>query len=200
MDERLLQGKNIIFDIGNVLLRFRPERVCEGIPKEMRADVYRAMFEPLEGSCRWAAFDVGRRPNEEIAADIARAAGHPGAGAHILNTLNNFPETLEEMPLASCIPALQEMGKKVYALTNYPEPSFTLTAERFPFLTRLDGYVVSAREKVAKPDTAIFRLILEKYALRPEETLFVDDSAANIEAARKMGLITWHYQGWQEMK
>ena len=60
--------------------------------------------------------------------------------------------------------------------------------------------MVSSREKMMKPDEAIFRLILEKYALNPEKTLFIDDSAQNVQAARNVGLNTWHYTGWKDYK
>ena len=200
MDERLQKAENIIFDIGNVLLRFYPERVFEQMPESMRNDLYRAMFEPVNGRTKWSEFDLGQRPNEEIARDVAIASGHAEATEAILQALAYFPDTMQVLPLAGEMEGLKKMGKRLYALTNYPEPSLTITMKKFPFFSLLDGYVVSSREKMMKPDEAIFRLILEKYALNPEKTLFIDDSAQNVQAARNVGLNTWHYTGWKDYK
>lgn len=198
MDKRLAKARNIIFDIGNVLLRFYPERMCERMPEGIRNDVYRAMFEPVNGRTKWSEFDLGKRPNEEIARDVAIASGHPDAAEYVLQALEYFPETMHALPLAGEMEGLKKLGKHLYALTNYPEPSLTITMEKFPFFSLLDGYVVSSRVKMMKPDDAIFRLILEKYALNPEETLFIDDSAQNVQAARRAGMEGWHYTGWMD--
>ena len=88
------------------------------------------------------------------------------------------------------------MGKRLYALSNYPEPSFSLTAARFPFLTEcLDGAVISSREKLVKPDPEIFRLLCRRYSLIPEKCLFIDDLKGNTEAAAAEGFRVWHYAG-----
>ena len=87
----------------------------------------------------------------------------------------------------------QRTGKKVCGLTNYCEPSFSYTMERFENLKLLDGVVVSHREKVTKPDPAIFALLIERYGVHPENALFIDDSLPNVLAAETIGFQTWHY-------
>ena len=82
MDERLAQASCIVFDVGNVLLTFEPDRVMELIPEDCREGVRQAMFGP---EWRWAAFDLGAETNVEIAQSIAGAAGIPegtALGAH----------------------------------------------------------------------------------------------------------------------
>ena len=195
MDERLLQAQVIVFDIGNVLLRFQPEKACLLLPEEIRADVQHAMFDSDGGLSRWAEFDLGIIPNEEIAKDIALSSGHPGCEGQVLSMLEEFPKTMEIMPLAHLIGDLKKMGKRIYALTNYPEPSITRTVERFPFFWEMDGMVVSAREKMAKPDPRFFRLLLDRYHINPRDALFIDDRPENVHAAEELGIKGWLYTG-----
>ena len=190
MDERLTQASCIVFDVGNVLLTFQPEKVMELIPAEHRDALRQAMFGP---DWRWGAFDLGAETNEEIARSIAHTANVPNGEDMVLYSLYHFPETMRPLPLYHLIPELKRMGKKVYGLTNYCEPSFTYTTERFKNLTLLDGVVVSNREKKAKPDPAIFALLTERYGVIPEKTLFIDDSLPNVLAAERLGFHTWHY-------
>lgn len=193
MDERFLIAQNIVFDIGGVLLSFCPEKVCTLLPEDIRQDVYNAMFRQEWGQSRWAQFDLGKKSNMEIASDIAAATAHPGCEKHILQLLETFPQTMSPLPLSHLIAELKAMGKRVFALTNYPEPSLTRTVERFAFFRHMDGMVVSSREKVMKPDERIYRILLDRYHLNAEDTLFIDDRLENIRAAEKLGIQGWHY-------
>ncbi len=192
MDERLMRADCIVFDVGNVLLSFEPEKVLELIPAEHRNAVRRAMFGP---DWRWGAFDLGAETNEDIARSIAEKAGIPGGEEFVLYSLYHFPETMRPLPLYRLIPELKRMGKKLCGLTNYGEPSFTYTMERFENLRLLDGVVVSHREKLTKPDPAIFALLTERFGLAPAQSLFIDDSEANAQSASALGFHTWHYAG-----
>ena len=191
MDERLLKAENIVFDVGNVLLSFQGEKVGRLLKKEIRDKLVPVMFGERH---LWGEFDKGRESNEDIARRIAREGGEPGAVEDVLHTLYHFPEIMTPLPLYHMLDELRGLGKRLYALTNYPEPSFTFTCERFPSLVdKMDGAVVSAREKVVKPDPAIFRLLMERYRLIPERSLFIDDTPANVEAAAQLGFQTWLY-------
>ena len=91
------------------------------------------------------------------------------------------------------------MGKRLLALTNYGEPAFSSACSAYPNLGLLEGAVVSSREKVCKPDPAIFSVLIERYRLIPGETLFIDDSLANAQAAAALGFRAWHYAGEDRM-
>lgn len=192
MDERLLQAEAVVFDVGNVLLHFDPEKACSLLAEDIRAPLQDAMFGP---GYPWGAFDMGRESNETIAKRIAANAGLPHHWEAVIYILHHFHETMHALPMAGLIPSLKAMGKRLYALTNYPEPSFTLTCNAFPFFARLDGCIVSAREKLGKPDDEIFQLLIQRYQLNPEKSLFIDDLESNILAARQAGFNTWHYAG-----
>ena len=192
MDARLLESDSIVFDVGNVLLTFDPAKVASLLPEEHRQALSQAMFGP---DWRWSAFDLGVEGNEAIAQSMADAAGVPGGKDMVLHALYTFYRTMKPLPLYHMIPALKSMGKRLFALTNYCEPSFSFTYDAFPNLHLLDGAVVSAREKICKPDPAFFGVLTERYGLIPEKTLFIDDSLANVQSAQRIGFRTWHYAG-----
>lgn len=191
MDERLLAAEAIVFDVGNVLLRFDPERVSALLPADVRGPLAQSMFGPAH---LWSGFDGGLESNESIARRIARDAGIPDAWPQVIHVLHHFHETMTPLPLAGRLAELRAMGKRLFALTNYPEPSFSLACAAFPFLTEeMEGAVVSARERLVKPDPAIFRLLARRYSLTPEKTLFIDDTEKNVISAAEWGFRVWHY-------
>ena len=180
MDERLAQAETVVFDVGNVLLSFEPEKVALLLPPEQRAALTAVLFGPAH---RWSEFDLGTRSNEETAASIAAEA------------LEHFPETMAPLPLYRAIPELKAQGKRIYLLTNYAEPSFRLTREAFPLLKEAEGEVVSSREKVCKPDPEIYRRLLARYPIDPRRALYVDDQEANVRAGQAALFRVWHYTG-----
>ena len=192
MDERLRRAGTIVFDVGKVLLTFEEEHVAGLLPAAHRAALGEAMFGEVH---RWSEFDLGVKPNEQIAGEIARAAGVPDGAEPVLEALVRFPETMLPLPLYGRIGELKAMGKKLYALTNYAEPSFSLTRERFPALKALDGAVVSSREKLCKPDRELYRRLIARFGIDPAEALFIDDREENVRAAASLGFRVWHYAG-----
>ena len=81
---------------------------------------------------------------------------------------------------------------RLFGLTNWSAETFPIAFEKFPFFQIFEGIVVSGEEKIIKPDKAIFEFLLNRYQIKAEETLFIDDSSENILAARKMGFNTIH--------
>lgn len=193
MDQRLVKAETVVFDVGNVLLSFEKEKVCALLPDRYRQPLAELLFGPR---LMWAPFDAGRESNEALAQRVEDASGLPGAREEVLRLFRLFPETMHPLPLAELLPGLRAMGKRLYALTNYCEPSFSITCRRFPFLEKeLDGAVVSAREKLVKPDPAFFRVLMDRYGVDPGKSLFIDDVQANVDAAAALGFAVWHYAG-----
>jgi len=81
---------------------------------------------------------------------------------------------------------------KLYGLTNWSAETFPIVFKRYAFFTLFDGIVISGEEKLIKPDKKIFELMLERYHLEAENSLFIDDNAKNIQAAKEMGFATIH--------
>ena len=72
---------------------------------------------------------------------------------------------------------------RVYGLTNWSAETLPFAMERYDFFNDLEGIVVSGTEKLLKPDVQIYQLLLDRFQINAEESLFIDDNAANIEAA-----------------
>lgn len=190
MDKRLENAETIVFDVGNVLLSFEPEKVIGLLPKDIQSPMFRAMFDERR---LWGKFDLGAESNESISREIAAYAGMPEKWEWPMYLLSHFHETMRPLPMYHMLPILRGMGKRLLALTNYPEPSYTLVSQAFPELQQMDGVLVSAREKLAKPDPAIYRLLARRFSLNPAETLYIDDAEQNAAAAKSVGFRAWHY-------
>ncbi|WP_296498738.1 HAD-IA family hydrolase, partial [uncultured Actinomyces sp.] len=97
--------------------------------------------------------------------------------------------------MASLLDELLKEGVVLYGLTNFDAAPFARPRLLVPQLEHFSGIVVSGREHLAKPDAAVFDLLLSRYRLQASSTLFVDDSAVNIEAADRLGMRTHHFTG-----
>jgi 2-haloacid dehalogenase len=182
----------VLFDLGNVLIRWdRRNLYTSLIHDEAELD----WFLDNVVTMAWnAQLDAGR-PFDEAVAELQ--AEHPEHAELIAAFRDRWIETLGD-PLHETVEllhALQGNGVATYALTNWSAETFPLARDRFPFLDTFGGIVVSGAIALAKPDPAIFRHTLEAFGLEPATTLFVDDSAANIAAARELGFAVEHFTG-----
>ncbi|WP_207536475.1 HAD family hydrolase [Desertivirga arenae] len=96
---------------------------------------------------------------------------------------------------------LKDSGKyKIYALTNWSHETFPIAQEKFEFLNWFDGVVVSGTEKMRKPQPEFYQLLLDRYDVKPEEAVFIDDNFRNIEAGRKLGIDSIHFTNPEELE
>ena len=174
-----------VFDVGNVLIRWDPFRVYrEMIPDETKRNWF------LQNVCTSAwnlEQDRGRSWEEGVALLVA---SHPEWEAQIRAYDERWHEAVPGL-IEDSVAVLEDLkarGDKVYAITNFSREKWAECLIRFPFLQSFDGVVVSAHERVIKPDPAIFRILFERYALTPQDCIFIDDSAKNIETARALGM------------
>ena len=192
MDARLIDHDTIVFDIGGVLLSFSPERIArELLPEDTRDRVFSAMYGE---DWQWGRFDLGADPNEVIAEEIAARAGGGPIREQILSVLDRFHLCMDPLPLTKELEELKRQGKKMYLLTNYPQPSLSNAMRRFDFFRLFDGCVCSSEEKCVKPGEEIFRVLIDRYGIEPEKTLFIDDNAPNTAQAARLGFDTWTYR------
>jgi 2-haloacid dehalogenase len=137
--------------------------------------------------------DCGRPWKDGIAIAVQQ---HPSHEAHI----RAYHERWEEMipgaieGTVEILAQLRALNVRLLALTNFSQETFPIAQRRFPFLSWFEGIVVSGHERLVKPDPAIFKLLIERYQLRPESTVFIDDSLRNVEASRAQGLHGIHFK------
>lgn len=183
---------NVIFDIGNVLIRWHPERLYR---KMLPHDEAIAAFLDETGLiARNIEIDRGEPFTAAIDDLVAR---HP----HHAVLLRAFDERWEEMlggaieESVSMLAEVRRRGVPNYAITNFSREKFEIARDLFPFLNDFDDTVVSAHVGLVKPDPAIFRVLLDRHGLDPTRTIFIDDSAANCATARSLGLVVHHFEG-----
>ena len=177
--------RNLIFDIGNVLTDFRWKEFLQdkGFDEEMIARIAAASVQnPL-----WCEFDRGTWTEEELMQAFVKEAPLLEKELHLAYDDIHGMVT----PREYAIPWLQELKSKgygVYYLSNFSKKAEVECSECLNFLPYMDGGILSYQEKLIKPDPAIYTLLLERYGLVAEESVFLDDTLANVEAARKLGI------------
>ena len=145
----------------------------------------------------WNEFDRSRIPAEELIEMCC--ALEPEYAPQIRLYFDHIGEICREYPdSADWIRAFQAAGYRVYLLSNYAELSFTRATPPFTFLPLADGRVISYEVQEIKPEPAIYQILLQRYGLRSEESVFIDDNEANIRTAQKLGFHTVHYRSRQQ--
>ncbi len=176
--------RHIVFDIGRVLIRYEPELAyLELIPD---ADARRHFLEQVCSPAWNLEQDRGR--DWSVAEDllIARHPQHRDAiRAFRGNWLAMVPDALAGS--IAILDALLAQRRDVTLLTNFASDTFRLARQRFPFLSATRGVTVSGEVGLIKPDPAIYQLHARAFGLDPTRTLFIDDSAANVQGARAVG-------------
>lgn len=194
--DKINRPRSIVFDFGGVLIDWNPEYLYRRV-----FDNETEMLHFLEHVCRpdWNIMQDAGRPLDE--ATRLLQAEFPEYHEEIALFYGNWEEmlggTFEEN--VKLIKPLKEKYP-VYGLTNWSAETLPIAMDRYNFFDDLDGVVVSGEEKLIKPDPAIYEVLLERFKLKPEETLFIDDNAANIETARQMGFQTMHYTGEENLE
>ncbi len=187
----------VVFDLGGVLLDWNPRHLY----RKLFADpVELELFLSEVCSPAWhAPHDRG----ESTAASCAQLASrHPELTELIWAWSSRSEEMIGGVDAGSVevLRAVRETGLPCYALTNMEAETYPLRLNRFPFLSWFDGTVVSGREGVAKPDPAIFRRLLDRFALMPSTTLMIDDTNENLEAASKLGFRTVLFRSSRQLR
>lgn len=177
--------KNIIFDIGNVLCAFRwKEYFCEfGYSKEVLERLARATALNED----WNEFDRGALSREEILRLFVE--NDPGIEKEIRESLTNIKNLLARYDYA--VPWIQDLKRKgyqCYYLSNFSLPAWEDCQHVLDFIPYMDGGILSYRDKVIKPSREIYELLLQRYHLKAEECVFLDDTEKNILGARQVGL------------
>jgi len=180
------RARAIVFDLGGVLLDWNPRYLYRKLFDGDDAAMERFLAEVC--TMEWHhAHDLGVPP-ERTCAELAEA--HPDQ-AELIWAWSRRSEEMISGPIDGTVAILSDLkaaGVPCYALTNMERETYPLRRERFEFLRWFDGTVVSGFEGVAKPDPAVFELLLTRFALEPSETVLVDDSPVNVRAAREAGI------------
>jgi 2-haloacid dehalogenase len=188
----------IIFDLGAVLIDWNPRYLDQKIFQDETQ-----MHHFLENICTSAwneEQDGGRSLQDATDFLIDRFPEHE---EHIRAFYGRWDEMLAG-PIAGTVAifkALKDSGRyKIYALTNWSEETFPIALERYDFLSWFDGVVVSGTEKDRKPFPSFYHTLLNRYQVKPEEALFIDDNLRNIHAAEQLGIAGIHFTSPEQLR
>ena len=184
--------KNIVFDMGNVIIRFDPElfMLRLGLAEEDRRLLKRELFVSLE----WSRMDRGSLTDEEAAEIVCRRVPERlhdavrrlvGMWDRPILPVEGMYELVEE---------LRGMGYGIYLLSNASFRQHDYWP-RVPASKFFDGTLISADVKLVKPQPEIYRLLCDKFSLLPEECVFIDDSTSNAEGAYFCGINALVFHG-----
>ena len=188
--------RNIVFDLGNVLINFNPmEYIEKNIPKEKREEFYNTVFPTDE----WLMLDRGTLTYEEAKRIFKDRIS--GVDKEIDRFFDkDFYDMLEPIKKNTALLPLLKKKYKLYILSNFHKDSFEELNRRHEFFRIFDGHVVSCYYHQIKPEKGIYETLINEFLLNPEETVFIDDSRINIEMAEKMGINGIHLPDYDELE
>lgn len=183
--------KNIIFDLGNVLISFIPSEFFKkkNYPENIRKTILNDIFKSNE----WKMLDNGDiTVNEAIDALTLKSTLKREEIVLIFKMRTEIMFPLDEN--VRLLPALKKRGFSLFYLSNFPLDIFEEIRNGYFFFRYFDGGIISAEVKLSKPDIRIFSFILDKYSLNPEECIYIDDLEENVKSAESLkikGLTTF---------
>lgn len=188
--------KNIIFDIGNVLLSFQPEQFLKQYYDEQTmGDLLTIIF----CSDEWLELDLGNLTIDEAIEIFSNR--NPQYKDEIHFVLKNWTKMMtpiqENVDIAY---KLKEKGYSLYILSNFHDEAIQEMYNKYPFFTIFDGSVISAYEHMIKPNPKFYQTLLDRYHLDPQECLFIDDMLANITIANIFGITGIHLNYNKDLK
>lgn len=183
--------KNIIFDIGNVLTDFRWREFLQD--KGFEEAMIDRIAEATVLSTAWCEYDRGVWSDEQIVDAFVK--NDPAIEWEIHRAFDDFDNLVTPREYAvPWIKALKDKGYRVLYLSNFSRKAEIECAESLAFIPYTDGGILSYRDQLIKPDAAIYELLLSRYGLVAEESVFLDDTPVNVEAAENVGIHGIHFK------
>ena len=181
----------VVFDIGNVLIEWQPERFYDSVIGEERR---RQLFKEVDLDGMNLEVDRGA-PFARSVHDLA--AKHPQWVTEIRMWHDRWidmasPQIDHSVRLMG---ALRAKGMPVFSLTNFGVDTYDRAARDYPFMRQFDRDFISGHMKVIKPDQTIYQMLEDESGLRGESLIFTDDRSDNIAAAQMRGWRTHHFKG-----
>ncbi|HOO98135.1 MAG TPA: HAD family phosphatase [Bacteroidales bacterium] len=181
--------RNLVFDIGNVLISWKPGEYL--LKAGYEAESVQIIVDSVFRSSHWHSLDNG---------DITRAEAidlMASSSSITRDQIASLFDLCQEIifPLTDNIkllPELKKEGFRLYYLSNFPLEFFSDTKNRYDFFKYFDGGIISAEVRHSKPDPEIYKILLDRYGLAAEECLYIDDIEENVRSAESSGMKAIH--------
>ena len=177
--------KNWVFDLGAVLLEWNPQAIVSAFTADVdqQKTIMREIFQHPD----WLAMDRGLLSETEAIHGAAKRSNlRPQEVGTLFNivreSLTVIPDTLARLEKAS------SKGRNLYCLSNMSPENYAYLQQKYAFFSHFHGIVISGLENAVKPEQKIFQILLQRFALNPIETLFIDDRPENTQTAEQLGM------------
>lgn len=182
---------NLVFDLGGVVVRWDPDAIIAGVFSD--SSIHSMVKAGVFAHPDWLELDRGTLERDNA---IARAAQRTGVALEeIRRLLHAVPPSLTVFPdTVDLLYRLKRRGYPLYCLSNMHFASIEYLESEHGFWNLFDGRVISCRLQLCKPESAIYKHLLQTYALRASETVFIDDVQKNLDAAEELGIRTVRFQ------
>ena len=184
--------KNIVFDLGNVLVRFDAKGHVEKYVQDEK--VVELIFNEVFRSKEWIQYDRGILTLDEVTALVQ--ARVPDEYHDIIKSVvgNWRTELVPHTHMEGFVEELKSEGYKIYLLSNVSKLFYSFR-NKIPVLANFDGEFISGDYGLIKPEKEIYLEFYKKFDLMPEECFFIDDLGINIESAERTGMKGFVYHG-----
>ncbi len=188
-----MRPEAVVFDIGNVLMEWNPERFYDA---ELGQAERQRLFAEVPLVAMNLSIDAGAPFRETV---HALADRHPDWAGPIRWWHDRWIELASPRiePSIAILRALRTKGIACFALTNFGTDSFAYAETQLDFLSEFDRRYISGHLGVIKPDPEIYRIVEEDSGVAPGALLFTDDKAENVKAAAARGWKVHHFEDWQ---
>ena len=176
--------RNVIMDLGGVMLEWNPDQLLSPFQPEprLRRQLRAQVFGP-----DWRLFDRGQLSETELIERLERTSGLTRSNA--VEIVAGARDSLREKPeTVRIVRTLHQRGFDLYCLSNMPGPFYEDLRRRHTFWDVFRGVVISGEIQLLKPEPEIYMHLLERFGLRAQESVFVDDVQANVDGAKSVGL------------
>ena len=178
-------ARNVIFDLGGVVIEWNPERILDGYYADpaLRAVMRRALFQHPD----WLDLDRGTLSEVKLVARVSERTGRPfDELERLLDAVRASLHT--KVDTVALLDKLFTRGVPLYCISNMSATTFEHLRARHSFWGVFRGIVISGDTQLMKPEPEIFELLLKRHELAPADTIFVDDNEPNVQAARALGM------------
>ena len=177
--------RNVVFDAGGVLLEWNPPRVIAQLYPDpaVQAQIREYIFDHPD----WHEYDRGTISAANAANHFSKLSGR--SPEEVARLIQLTAESLR--PIEGTIQLLEDLSKAkvtLCLLSNMPVSTYEILTRRYTFFSHFEHLVISGAILLLKPEPAIYEHLRDRFALDFSETVFIDDMARNVEAARRVGL------------
>lgn len=188
--------KNIVLDIGNVLVDYNVKEFLAA--KGYDGVMIKRLIKSTVMSPYWDMFERNLLSEDEVLNSFASL--DPEIKDDLFNAFSKIPGMLTIRDYAiPFVKKLKEDGYRVYYLSNYSKKAYDECRDSVAFMEYTDGGLLSFQAGVTKPEEKIYTMFLDKYGLKPEECLFVDDTPVNVEVAEKLGFVGVVFETYEKL-